>query len=114
MEASTEAPLTAIDLDEDPKEETAAPASVHQAMAKSTVLRSSHESGMNSSIFRFKDVNFVIPSSKKDTGDKLILQNVSGTVKWGHVLAIMGPSGAGKVCYSNIHIILFFSKGKFV
>jgi ABC-type dipeptide/oligopeptide/nickel transport system ATPase subunit len=60
----------------------------------SAVLRSAHESGMESSIFRFKDVNFVVPAKH---GDKVIVQNISGTVKWGHVLAIMGPSGAGKV-----------------
>lgn len=60
-----------------------------------STLRSTHESGMSSSVFRFKDVNFVVPSKH---GDKVVLHNVSGTVKWGHVLAIMGPSGAGKVC----------------
>jgi ATP-binding cassette, subfamily G (WHITE), member 2, SNQ2 len=59
-----------------------------------STVRTSHGTGMNSSIFRFKDINFVVPVKG---GDKVILQNVSGTVKWGHVLAIMGPSGAGKV-----------------
>jgi ABC-type glutathione transport system ATPase component len=64
-----------------------------------STLRSTHESGMNSSIFRFKDVNFVAPSkdASGNKKDKFIVQDVSGTVKWGHVLAIMGPSGAGKV-----------------
>ena len=65
-----------------------------KATAASPVLRSSHESGMNSSIFRFKNINYVVKSKGED---KVILDNVSGTVKWGHVLAIMGPSGAGKV-----------------
>ena len=67
--------------------------------AAGSVLRSSHESGMNSSIFRFKNINCVVKSKGED---KVILDNVSGTVKWGHVLAIMGPSGAGKVG-SRIH-----------
>jgi ABC-type multidrug transport system fused ATPase/permease subunit len=66
-------------------------------------LRSSHESGMESSIFRFKNVNFVVSSKEKGVKkDKYILQDVSGTVKWGHVLAIMGPSGAGKVSFVQV------------
>jgi ABC-type multidrug transport system ATPase subunit len=55
--------------------------------------RSTHSQGMESSVLRFKNVNFVV--GKKDK-QKNILTDVSGTVKWGHVLAIMGPSGAGK------------------
>lgn len=65
-----------------------------QVVGQNKVLRSSHESGMNSSIFRFKNINYIV---KSKVGEKVILDNVSGTVKWGHVLAIMGPSGAGKV-----------------
>ena len=57
-------------------------------------LHSAHSSGMESSIFRFKDVNFIVGGKGKE---KNILIDVSGTVKWGHVLAVMGPSGAGKV-----------------
>jgi ABC-type glutathione transport system ATPase component len=57
-------------------------------------LHSSHSSGMESSIFRFKNVNFIVGTKDKQ---KNILSDVSGTVKWGHVLAVMGPSGAGKV-----------------
>ena len=37
----------------------------------------------------FKDLNIA-------SGDKSILKNISGGVNSGHVLAIMGPSGAGK------------------
>ena len=44
----------------------------------------------HSSVLRFKDVNFVVGKGEKQ---KFILQDVSGKVKWGHVLAIMGPSG---------------------
>lgn len=39
-----------------------------------------HSSSMDSSVFKFKNVN-----------------EVTGTIKSGHVLAIMGPSGAGKL-----------------
>lgn len=62
-------------------------------------LHSSHTSGMESSVFRFKDINFIVGSGDKQ---KNILTDVSGTVKWGHVLAVMGPSGAGKV---RMHLI---------
>lgn len=50
-------------------------------------------SGMESSVFSFQSVNFTV--GKKDK-KKQILQDVSGRVKWGHVLAILGPSGAGE------------------
>jgi ABC-type transport system involved in Fe-S cluster assembly fused permease/ATPase subunit len=53
-------------------------------------LHSAHASGMESSIFRFKDINFIVGSKDKQ---KNILTDVSGTIKWGHVLAVMGPSG---------------------
>ncbi|CAB9505533.1 Putative white-brown complex homolog protein 30 [Seminavis robusta] len=54
---------------------------------------SSRRSGMESSVLRFKNVNFVAGKGKNE---KHILRDVSGRVSWGHVLAIMGPSGAGK------------------
>jgi hypothetical protein len=46
---------------------------------------SSHASGMDSSVFRFKNVNF-----KVGTGDtqKSILQDVSAVVKWGRKLLV--------------------------
>ncbi|CAB9505534.1 Putative white-brown complex homolog protein 30 [Seminavis robusta] len=53
----------------------------------------SNNSGMESSIFKFKNVNFVAGKGDKQ---KHLLQDVSGTVKFGRVLAVMGPSGAGK------------------
>lgn len=55
---------------------------------------SSHSVGMESSIFRFSNVNFVVGAKDKQ---KHILRDVSGTCKWGRVLVVMGPSGAGKV-----------------
>eukprot|EP00525_Craspedostauros_australis_P001096 CAMPEP_0198122952 /NCGR_PEP_ID=MMETSP1442-20131203/36296_1 /TAXON_ID= /ORGANISM="Craspedostauros australis, Strain CCMP3328" /LENGTH=100 /DNA_ID=CAMNT_0043782069 /DNA_START=136 /DNA_END=435 /DNA_ORIENTATION=- len=53
---------------------------------------------MESSVFKFRDVNFVVGSGNKK---KHILENVSGKVKHGRVLAIMGPSGAGKTTLIN-------------
>ena len=43
-------------------------------------LHSSHGSGMESSVFRFKDLNFTVGKGDKE---KYILRDVSGTVKWG-------------------------------
>ncbi|CAB9519406.1 Putative white-brown complex homolog protein 30 [Seminavis robusta] len=54
---------------------------------------SSRRYGMESSVLNFQDVNFVVGRGKNQ---RHILRDVGGKVKWGHVLAIMGPSGAGK------------------
>ena len=61
--------------------------SVHSSMGNS-----SRRAGMESSVLRWKDVNFVAGKGKNE---KHILRDVSGKVLWGHTLAIMGPSGAG-------------------
>lgn len=44
-------------------------------------------------VFRFRNINFIVGQGEKQ---KYLLRDVSGTVKGGHVLAVMGPSGAGK------------------
>lgn len=67
-------------------------------LRKMRPMRSAQSSGMESSVFRFKDVNFIVGAKDKE---KHILRDVSGTVKWGHVLAVMGPSGAGKSVLIN-------------
>lgn len=51
---------------------------------KKTELLRKHTS-MQSSVLRFKNVDFAVGS---DENKKLILDNVSGTVKWGRVLAV--------------------------
>jgi len=52
-------------------------------------LHSSHDSGMESSVFRFKNVNFVVG---KGDAKKNILTDVSGTVKFGReYYCIMTP-----------------------
>ena len=43
-------------------------------------IHSSHSSGMESSILRFKDVNFTVGKGDKA---KNILSDVTGRVKWG-------------------------------
>mmetsp|Transcript_13607 Transcript_13607/g.30908 ORF Transcript_13607/g.30908 Transcript_13607/m.30908 type:complete len:451 (+) Transcript_13607:52-1404(+) len=61
-------------------------------------LKSQKTSGMEQSILKFRDVNFIV--GKKDK-KKSILTDVSGVVKFGRVLAVMGPSGAGKTTLLN-------------
>jgi hypothetical protein len=51
---------------------------------KKTELLRKHTS-MQSSVLRFKNVDFVVG---RNENKKLILNNVSGTVKWGRVLAV--------------------------
>lgn len=47
-------------------------------------LTSAHSSGMEASVLKFKDLNFVVGAKDKK---KNILTDVSGTVKFGRVLA---------------------------
>ena len=42
------------------------------------------------------------PQETKSKKDKAIIQGVSAVVKSGHVLAILGPSGAGKTTLINV------------
>lgn len=56
-------------------------------------LHSAH-SGMESSVFRFKNLNFTVGSAEKQ---KHLLTDVTETVKWGRVLA----SEYNMLCYSR-------------
>ena len=47
----------------------------------------------------FKDVRY---SVKTKQGTKEILHGISGSCNSGEVLAIMGPSGAGKTCLIDL------------
>ena len=76
-------------------------------MPFSKVLKSPKSFTMSSkqdSVYKFKDIGFSV-EAKDDNGKKVekqILQGVSATVKSGRVLAIMGPSGAGKTTLINV------------
>eukprot|EP00616_Rhizochromulina_sp_CCMP1243_P005891 CAMPEP_0118998186 /NCGR_PEP_ID=MMETSP1173-20130426/62939_1 /TAXON_ID=1034831 /ORGANISM="Rhizochromulina marina cf, Strain CCMP1243" /LENGTH=888 /DNA_ID=CAMNT_0006949667 /DNA_START=69 /DNA_END=2736 /DNA_ORIENTATION=- len=50
---------------------------------------------------RFQDISFTVQDKKTKT-EKVIIQDISATVRPGHVLAIMGPSGAGKTTLINV------------
>ena len=52
------------------------------------------------SIFSFEDCRYVIKT--KGDGEKQILKGITGEVRSGEVLAIMGPSGAGKTMLMNL------------
>lgn len=57
--------------------------------------------------FCFKDISYSIPG-KKGAPDKRVLTDVSATVHAGEVLAVVGPSGAGKTILLDT---LTYSKG---
>jgi hypothetical protein len=66
---------------DEPNESVAAAAPPPSLMSQASKrLHSAHGSGMDSSVLRFKNMNFVV--GKKDK-EKHILSDVSGTVKWG-------------------------------
>ena len=56
-------------------------------------------SGMNENRFTFRNVKLTV---KVKGGEMQILKGVSGEARSGEVLAIMGPSGAGKTQLLNI------------
>ena len=68
------------------------------------------------SVYRFQNISFTVNAVKdKKPVKKKILQNISATVKSGHVLAIMGPSGAGKTTLINVSGVCLASyEGPFV
>ena len=51
--------------------------------------------GMEKSVLKFANVNFTVGG--RGDKKKYLLTDVNATVKAGRVLAVMGPSGAGKV-----------------
>lgn len=62
--------------------------------------------GGNSVNFSFSKISYSIPQKKSEP--KRVLNNVSATVKSGEVLAVVGPSGAGKTILLDT---LTFNKG---
>jgi len=67
--------------------------------ASRSTLRSTKRSALESSALKFQNIEFIVGKTPKQ---KQILSNVSGKVKDGHVLAIMGPSGAGKTTLISV------------
>jgi ABC-type multidrug transport system ATPase subunit len=53
----------------------------------------------SASCLRFEDIAFTVKTKK---GPKTILRDLSATVKSGDVLAVLGPSGAGKTTLMNV------------
>jgi len=51
------------------------------------------------SIFTFKDINYFV---QYQGSEKQLLQKVSGFVKPGQLVALMGTSGAGKTTYVSV------------
>ena len=58
--------------------------------------------------FAFKNICYSISAAKKDEPDVDVLRDVSGSVQEGELLAIVGPSGAGKTILLDT---LTFNKG---
>jgi ABC-type transporter Mla maintaining outer membrane lipid asymmetry ATPase subunit MlaF len=60
----------------------------------------------------WRNVQMKATVNKKDSdGSKVILKDVWGSIPNGRVTAIMGPSGAGKVC-SNIHVDILIAASR--
>ncbi|ORY43825.1 P-loop containing nucleoside triphosphate hydrolase protein [Rhizoclosmatium globosum] len=66
--------------------------------AEHTVLISGNKSGTNE--IRWKNLTYIVPYGKKGE-TKTLLDNASGYVRQGQVVAIMGGSGAGKSTLLN-------------
>jgi ABC-type multidrug transport system ATPase subunit len=67
--------------------------SVESALGLFSVNRQSN------TLFRFEKCSYTVTIKGKEN---ILLNNVSGSVRSGHVLAIMGPSGAGKTCLIDL------------
>jgi len=89
-----------FDGGETPGKDGAVPASPMTKVASQVVV------GGDAVSFAFKDISYSITTKK--AGDARVLQRVSASVTEGEVLAIVGPSGAGKTILLDT---LTFSKG---
>ena len=69
-----------------------------------TSTKSEETKGQTHSVYKFDNIGFTVKvkNEKKEVVKKKILDGISATVKSGRVLAIMGPSGAGKTTLINV------------
>ena len=69
-----------------------------------TSTRSEETKGRSHSVYKFDNIGFTVKvkNKSKEVVDKKIIDGISATVKSGRVLAIMGPSGAGKTTLINV------------
>jgi hypothetical protein len=76
--------------------------------------------GLESVELGFSDIQLVLQAKKKENGDRVLLDgSIRGKASPGRMLAIMGPSGAGKVCPGGngssfsfavpLHVLTFFA-----
>lgn len=65
-----------------------------------TVAATPRDKASTKSSFVFSDLSFSVKLPKKQ-GNKMLLQNLQGGLSSGQVLAVMGPSGAGKTTFIN-------------
>ena len=76
-----------------------------QAVAFDHELSEGKRKDQKKSVFEFRDVCFSVKSKGQPFGrekkEKIINHNISARVESGHVLAILGPSGAGKTTLIN-------------
>eukprot|EP01135_Chromosphaera_perkinsii_P011175 Nk52_evm2s2356 gene=Nk52_evmTU2s2356 len=68
------------------------------------LMKGNLEKGGDRIYLGFRNINYYVKqkNGKNDSKQKQILENVSGVVRPGHPLAILGPSGAGKTSLLNI------------
>ncbi|XP_052287556.1 ABC transporter G family member 1-like isoform X2 [Citrus sinensis] len=72
---------------------TALSSSVPRNDSITSSLKSKFDNGV---FLTWKDLSVVVPSGKKENRKHAILQELTGYVEPGQILAIMGPSGCGK------------------
>ncbi|KAL9461032.1 hypothetical protein AB3S75_004098 [Citrus x aurantiifolia] len=72
---------------------TALSSSVPRNDSVTSSLKSKFDNGV---FLTWKDLSVVVPSGKKENRKHAILQELTGYVEPGQILAIMGPSGCGK------------------